>query len=79
MNKPYRPRLSIEITQEQADKLYKYLAWGERKRLFHVVIDDLITAFETFGADKVIGAIKARELSILDIVKLKLEKPNEHP
>ena len=68
----YRPRLSIELTQTQADALYKYLDWGEKRRLFSLIIDDLIKAFETFGADKVIGAMKARELKLLDVVKLDL-------
>jgi len=66
----YRPRLAIDIRQDQADALYKHLSWGEKTRLFALIIDDFILAFERYGADKIIGAMKARELSALDIVKL---------
>ena len=72
-NKEYRPRLSIDLSQEHADALYKYLSWGEKKRLFTLIISDLIEAFEKFGADKIIGAMKAREIKLLDIVKLEVD------
>ncbi len=71
----FRPRLSVEITQAQSEALYRHLEWGERKRLFSLIIDDLIAAFDRFGADKIIGAMKAREIQLLDIVKLDLEEP----
>jgi len=73
LSSEFRPRLSVEITQEQSDKLYRYLEWGERRRVFSIMIDDLIKAFETFGAGKVIGALKSREVNTFDIVKLNLE------
>ena len=73
-DKEYRPRLSIDLSQEHADALYKYLSWGEKKRLFTLIISDLIEAFEKFGADKIIGAMKAREIKLLDIVKLEVDK-----
>ena len=74
--KDFRPRLSVDISQDQYDKLYHYLEWGERRRLFSIIIDDIIIAFERFGADKVIGAMKARELSTMDIVKLNVGEPD---
>lgn len=77
-DREYRPRLSIEISQEQADKLYKHIAWGEKRRIFAIIVEDLITAFDKFGADKIMGAIKAREVSVMDFVKLNLEDPDEH-
>lgn len=72
MTTEYRPRLSIDLSQEHADKLYKYLSWGEKKRLFTIIIEDLITAFETHGAGRVIGAMKAREIELFDLVKMDL-------
>lgn len=71
----HRPRLSVEISQAHYDALYRYLEWGERRRLFAIILDDLISAFDRFGADKVIGAMKARELELFDVVKLDLEEP----
>ncbi|MCK5615906.1 hypothetical protein KAR91_79310, partial [Candidatus Pacearchaeota archaeon] len=69
------PRLSIEITEEQDRKLTRSLEWGERRRLFAIIVDDLLAAFDRYGADKVIGALKARELNTFDIVKLNLKEP----
>jgi len=74
-NSEFRPRLSVDITEAQSKALYKYLDWGEKRRLFAIILDDLIIAFEKFGADKVIGAMKARELKLLDVVKLDLGEP----
>lgn len=78
LEQKYRPRLNIELSQKQADGLYKHLEWGEKRRLFSVIIDDLIAAFNKFGADKVIGALKSRELNLMDVVKLDLEDTDEH-
>ena len=78
-----RRRLSLDITDEQADALYRHLEWGEKNRLFSLLIDDLIAAFERYGAPRIIGALKARELGMLDLVKLPgvnypREKQDEH-
>jgi hypothetical protein len=65
----YRPRLSIEISQEKAQKLRKYLPHGQQKVVFNLVIDDLINLFEEFGAGKVIGAFVCRDITLKDICK----------
>ena len=72
----YRPRLTIDISEAQSKALYHHLSWGEKKRLFSLIIDDFIIAFDKFGADKVIGAMKAREIQALNIVKLDLKEPS---
>ena len=77
-NPNYRPRLSIDITEAQSAALYKHLSWGEKKRLFTIVIDDLITAFDKYGADKIIGAMKAREINAMNLIKFDLKEPHGH-
>ena len=45
----YRPRLSVEITEEQYLALQKYLDFGMQKRVFSIIVDDVIRMFEKYG------------------------------
>ena len=65
-NPEWRPRLSIEITQEQYSKLQKLIPWGLKGSLFSAIIDDLVEALETNGA-MVISALVSRKLKLSDI------------
>ena len=65
-NPEWRPRLSIEITQEQYSKLQKLIPWGLKGSLFNAIIDDLIDSLENNGA-MVISALVSRKLKLSDI------------
>ncbi len=73
----YRPRLSIEITEEQYNKMNKVIPWGVRSRLFSVIIDDLVDVIEMYG-EMAIAAIITRETNILDILKMYKEVGSEY-
>ena len=68
----YTPRLSIELTQEQADALNRTIPWGTKKYLFQLLCEALIDAIET-SSDKALAAILRREVTIKFIPK---EPPN---
>ena len=73
MNNFRRPRLSVDITEEQDQKLVKYLDHGMRKAVFGVMIDDLLAMIDKFGAGKVLGLFIERSITLKDICRLKLE------
>jgi len=56
MSDRYIPRLSVEITQEQFDALIKYIPWGIKKKLFSVIVDDLIEMLKV-DPSRVIGLV----------------------
>jgi len=56
MSEKYIPRLSVEITQEQFDALIKYIPWGIKKKLFSVIVDDLIEMLKV-DPSRVIGLV----------------------
>jgi len=70
MTEKYRPRLSIEITEEQAAKLYRLVPWGVKRELFNVIIEDVIEILETHG-EIVIAAILARKLRVQNLPHVK--------
>jgi len=70
MPEKYRPRLSIEITEEQNAKLYRLVPWGVKRELFNVIIEDVIEILETHG-EIFIAAILARKLRVQDLPKVK--------
>ena len=45
----YRPRLSIELTQDQSTRLRKLIPWGLKNQLFSVITDDVIRLAEQHG------------------------------
>jgi len=53
----YRPRLSIEISDEQFSKLSELIPWGLKNYLFRVIIDDLINVLEKHGSNALAAII----------------------
>jgi len=70
MSTDYRPRLSIEITEEQHLALGRLIPWGAKNELFRVIIDDVITLLEKHGAI-IIAAILTRRLNVGDLPTVK--------
>lgn len=71
MEADYRPRLSIEITQQQADDLRTHIHWGLRKQLFSVIIDDVIRMAKLHGP-LFISAILARDIQMESYLSLEV-------
>ena len=77
MTKDYRPRLSINISEEQQRKLQKFFPWGTQRKIFGVILDDFLKLCENHGADYVLGAYLGRYLKLEQVSKLSFEsKPN---
>jgi hypothetical protein len=68
----YRPRLVVDITEEQAQRLNRYLEYGMRSRVFSIIIDDTLDMIEKYGA-QFLAAILARHLKLEDYTSLKME------
>ena len=49
VDKLYRPRLSIELTEEQQIKLLRLIPWGVKNKLFSIIVDDVIRLMEEHG------------------------------
>lgn len=69
----YRPRLSIEISQEDKDKLSKLLPYGTQKIVFTYVVRDLIEIFEKYGSGRVIGAFIERDITLKDLIRMEVD------
>ena len=73
MNTDYRPRLSIEISREDQEKLKKLIPYGMQKVVFTCVIRDLIEILEKYGSGTVIGAFIERDISLKDLLRLEFK------
>ena len=69
----YRPRLSVEITEEQQLALQKYLDFGMQKRLFSIIIDDVIRMLDEHGR-LFLAAVVLKEVSYKDYSSLRISK-----
>lgn len=69
----YRPRLSVEITTEQQKILQLYLDFGMQKKLFGIIVDDVI---EMIVANPVefLAAVTVRALKYRDFTSLPVSK-----
>ena len=72
MTDQYRPRLSIEISQEAKDKLKRLLPHGTQKIVFSLVVEDLIDMLEQYGSGMVIGAFIERDIKLKDLLRLEI-------
>lgn len=57
----YRPRLTIDISEDQANALRDLIPWGLRRELFSLIVDDVISMVREHG-----------ELAIAIIISKKL-------
>lgn len=57
----YRPRLSIEVTEDQQRRLRECIPWGLQRTLFSTIIDDIIDLVERHGP-MVLAAIIDRKI-----------------
>jgi hypothetical protein len=70
-DKTYRPRLSVEISDEQQLKLQKYLDHGMQKKLFNIVVDDVIKMLEKHGRN-FLAAVIMHKLSYTEYNSLEV-------
>ncbi len=68
----YRPRLSVEITTEQQLALQKWLDYGIQKRLFSIIVDDVIRMLESNAGD-FLAAVQLRLIEYKDYTSLELK------
>ena len=73
-----RPRLSIELTFEQSQKLKKLFPHGTKKIVFGLIVDDLINILEKHGAGKVIGAFIHRQITLADLLAMREVKNGDN-
>ncbi len=70
MNHRGRPRLSVDITPEQEEKLRDLIPWGLKSPLFNVIIEDLIDLLkDTTSRRLFIALVVKRKVKILDTLK----------
>lgn len=61
-----RPRLSIEITEQQNIDLMRLIPWGVKNALFSSIVDDVIELLEKNGPI-VIAAVLTKKLKVSDL------------
>lgn len=66
--RPYRPRLSVEISEEQAKALSEIFPWGLKNAFFQALIDDVIEIAKKHG-HSFLAAVITRKLKAGDFVK----------
>ena len=72
-DKPYRPRLSIELTEQQAEELRNLVPWGLKNSLFQIIVDDMIELIKKHG-QIFVAALLDRKIKLNKIVKFEVEK-----
>ena len=65
---PYRPRLSVEVRQDQFNKLQDILPHGTQKLLFQALLDGVIELHNRGGFNAV-GAIISGHVNIVQLAK----------
>jgi len=72
-DKPYRPRLSIELTEQQANELRNLVPWGLKNSLFQIIVDDVIELIKKHG-QIFVAALLDRKIKLNKIVKFEIEE-----
>jgi len=76
-DKPYRPRLSIELTDEQQVKLLRLIPWGVKNKLFSIIVDDVIRLMEEHG-QKFLAAVLTRAIKLEDWTSVEVGKDGDN-
>ena len=70
MTRPWKPRITFEVTEHQYHVLKEHLPHGMQRQVFGVIIEDLVNLLERYGHD-VILAILTKQFSLLEQYKKK--------
>jgi len=65
----YTPRLSIELTEEQHERLSNLISWGQKRALFSAIVDGLIPLLEQYGST-LIAVVASGKLTMADLFRL---------
>ena len=71
--KIHRPRLSVEISPEQQLALQKFLDHGMQKKLFNIIVDDVIKMLKLHGRT-FLAAVIMHKLSYQEYTTLEVSK-----
>ena len=69
----WRPRLSVEITEEQSRALRDLIPWGLRRQLFQTIVDDIIRLARLHG-HTFIAAVLSADIKFEDYTSLEVPK-----
>ncbi len=75
-NEAYRPRLSVEITTEQAESLRKLIPWGLKNQLFSIIIDDVVRLATSHG-QHFIAAVLAKAVRLEEFTALEVPENDD--
>ena len=64
----YRPRLSVDLLPSQHRKIQRYFPHGTIKLVFRLVVDDLISMIEKYGAGPVLGCFIDRDITLEEVL-----------
>ncbi len=74
--KDYRPRLSIDLTEEQQRDLSRLIPWGVKGQLFSIIVDDVIRNMKEHGQIFIAAAL-SRAIKLEDYTSLNVKKEEE--
>ena len=75
--KPYRPRLSVELTEEQQRDLVRLVPWGVKNQLFSTIVDDVIRCLKEHG-QIFLAAVLTKAVKLEDYSSLKMGEKNDN-
>jgi hypothetical protein len=61
-----RPRLSIEISEQQNRDLIQLIPWGAKNPLFSAIVDDVIELLKNHGP-MIIAMVLTKKLRVADL------------
>lgn len=74
---PTRPRLSIEISYDQANALRDLIPWGLKNQLFSMIVDDVIRLTRKHGP-QFLAAILSQSVRMDDYSTVAKELKNDN-
>lgn len=72
----YKPRITLDLRQDQLDDLRNLIDWGIRSRVFEPIIDDLIALLKKDRA-AVTAFLLSREIRLNDFLQKGLVRGND--
>ena len=73
MPRKYTPRLSVELTEKQFYELQRIIPWGQKRKIFGPIVDDIISMTKRHGRT-FIAALMARAVSLEDFLEIDMKE-----
>ena len=72
-----RPRIVFDVSPELQQRINDNISWGDKRRVFTAITEQLADLLETYDPDVVVAGIVSKQVKLQQLVDFDKTKPSK--